>query len=446
MKDIRIELFNADSLNGSEPVFITEGAIDALSIIETGFQALALNSSTNTNLLINEIESRDQIPKLILFLDNDPAGKAAEEKLINYFTEHGITYDKTTAPAPYKDANDFLLADPQGLRQLLTTKTKEADMKPAETPNTTPQKDFTKTSIVNHLNNFISRTERTTVIPTGFDELDQILDGGLHEGLIILGAQSSLGKTTLAMQIALQAAKEGNEVLFYSLEQSTRELIAKLISCESEKQLTISEVRRIARDKEPSEEKIKTYETSADKLNKAKKLHIIEDKRSADAIGKDLIDRGASESKPLVIIDYLQMLKTGNGYQTDKQATDQNVTDLKHISNTHKIPILAISSLNRNSYGMDINEAAFKESGAIEYSSDLLLGLQFTDLEGIKKDADKVHDYEKLKEEIPRRVQLKIIKNRNGIASKRVNYDYHAAYNIFVKAKTPRKKDNNTTK
>jgi len=462
LKNARVQLFNGTALSGHDPVFITEGAIDALSVIESGFQALALNSSTNTNLLINEIENRERIPKLILFLDNDPAGKAAQDKLTNYFIETGLNFGIATPPEPYKDANDFLLADPQALKQFLNEAiTKEANMKPAETQKQQSQqaepKKLNETSIVNHLNNFKNRKEETTVIATGFPELDKYLDGGLHEGLIILGAQSSLGKTTLAMQIALQAAEKGNEVLFYSLEQSTRELIAKLISCESDKQLTISEVRRIASDKEHDKQKMTVYENAIDQLYKAENLHIIEDKRSFLDIKKDLIDRTASARKPLVIIDYLQMLKTGNGYQTDKQATDQNISDLKQISKTHGIPVLAISSLNRASYNADISEAAFKESGAIEYSSDLLLGLQYTALEHVKTDEDKkkynwaLFDENQKKgdetrEGHPREVQIKIIKNRNGMAGKRIYFDYYAAYNRFEKGKTPRKTNNNTSK
>jgi replicative DNA helicase len=88
--------------------------------------------------------------------------------------------------------------------------------------------------------------------------------------------------------------------------------------------------------------------------------------------------------------------------------------------------------LNRGNYETDISQAAFKESGGIEYSSDLLLGLQFQALDpAIKKQAFD-HDAEMAAN--PREVQLKIIKQRDGIAGARVNFKYHAAYNVFEEA------------
>ena len=70
-------------------------------------------------------------------------------------------------------------------------------------------------------------------ISTGFDALDGLLDGGLYPGLYFIGAISSLGKTTLALQIADNIAKAGHGVLIFSLEMSTSELMAKTISRES---------------------------------------------------------------------------------------------------------------------------------------------------------------------------------------------------------------------
>ena len=70
----------------------------------------------------------------------------------------------------------------------------------------------------------------TPFIPTGFKKLDSVLDGGLYEGLYIVGAISSLGKTTLITQITDQIAQSGTDVLIFSLEMARSELIAKSIS------------------------------------------------------------------------------------------------------------------------------------------------------------------------------------------------------------------------
>jgi replicative DNA helicase len=62
---------------------------------------------------------------------------------------------------------------------------------------------------------------------------------------------------------------------------------------------------------------------------------------------------------------------------SDKQNTDKAVFELKRLSRDFKIPIVGISSLNRENYNNKISMSAFKESGAIEYSSDVLISLQF---------------------------------------------------------------------
>ena len=78
--------------------------------------------------------------------------------------------------------------------------------------------------------NDIAKSKDTPVISTGFEILDDKLDGGLYPGLYVIGAISSLGKTTLVLQIADQIAKAGQDVLFFSLEMARNELMAKSIS------------------------------------------------------------------------------------------------------------------------------------------------------------------------------------------------------------------------
>jgi len=95
------------------------------------------------------------------------------------------------------------------------------------------------------------------------------------------------------------------------------------------------------------------------------------------------------------------------------------------ISKTYKVPVLAISNLNRDSYNHDITMTAFKESGGIEYSSDILIGMHWQSMEKNDKEVD--HEAEKAAD--PRKIQIKILKNRNGSAGGRINLDYKASIN-----------------
>ena len=95
-------------------------------------------------------------------------------------------------------------------------------------------KTYEKENVLNYLDEFnelIKDTKYNPPLSTGIDELDRALEGGFYKkNLVILGAISSLGKTTLALQIGDNVARNGTDVLIFSLEMSKEELIAKSLS------------------------------------------------------------------------------------------------------------------------------------------------------------------------------------------------------------------------
>ena len=128
---------------------------------------------------------------------------------------------------------------------------------------------------------------------------------------------------------------------------------------------------------------------------------------------------------PVVLIDYLQILAPADVRATDKQNTDKAVLELKRISTDFKIPVIGISSFNRENYKTAVNYASFKESGAIEYSSDVLIGLQ------LKGAGDKSFDVDAAKAKNPREIELVILKNRNGETGKKIAFKYYPMFNYF---------------
>ena len=82
--------------------------------------------------------------------------------------------------------------------------------------------------------------------------------------------------------------------------------------------------------------------------------------------------------------------------------------------------------LNRQSYDEPISMKAFKASGAVEYSSDVLIGLQLKGV-GLKN-----FNVDKAKQEDPRQVELVILKNRNGKSGDTITYNYYPAFNYFI--------------
>ena len=131
---------------------------------------------------------------------------------------------------------------------------------------------------------------------------------------------------------------------------------------------------------------------------------------------------------PVVIIDYLQILAPYSERATDKQNTDKAVMELKRISRDYKTPVIGISSFNRANYKEAVTMEAFKESGAIEYSSDVLIGLQ------LKGAGDKNFDANEAKRKDPREIELVILKNRNGRTGGKISFNFYPLFNYFREA------------
>lgn len=435
-------IFNVEAFTKNKPVFICEAPLDALSIIQVGGEAVALGG-TGTNKLLKYLEENPIENALILNFDNDNAGKKATETIKKELEE--LKINCTVAKYSYKqykqnkDANDLLISD----RKLFESEVKK-NIELAD-----PNEKHKNSNAFNLLKQFYKDIDpkKRIFIPTGFNELDKYLDGGLYAGLYILGAVSSLGKTTLALQIAENIAKGGKNVLIFSLEMGANELIAKSISRLTKNTETPKTSREIANgvctDKE-----IEIINTAIEEFNiYSKRLYIFEGigNIGAEEIKKE-IDRHIkiTGETPVILIDYLQILAPYELRATDKQNIDKSVLELKRISRDYKTPVIGISSFNRDNYNTAVSMTAFKESGALEYGSDVLLALQPSGMIQGTTDTDKKKNKEivdKCKSTNERNLELVILKNRNGVTHKKVELKYYAMFNCFEENKTETTKE-----
>jgi len=142
-------------------------------------------------------------------------------------------------------------------------------------------------------------------------------------------------------------------------------------------------------------------------------------------------------------VDYLQILAPYSEEYikaSDKQNTDKNVVELKRIGRDFKTTIIGISSFNRDNYTAPVNLSGFKESGAIEYSSDVLIGLQFLGMDYEEGETDKQRDkrIRELRKEQDAKgragqaqtIQLKVLKNRYGCKGD-VILSFYPMFNYF---------------
>lgn len=284
---------------------------------------------------------------------------------------------------------------------------------------------------------------------TGFDNLDQ--RQAFFPGFYVLGAVSSLGKTTFCHQMADQLAAQGEHVLYFSLEQTQFEMRSKSISRELywEYQRTQS---------------VPMYSSIAIRNGYAMANHPAELQARIDAYAQSVGDRMriiAPESPPniewvqcevedfikttgqtpVVIIDYLQIIQpsiVNKRPLEPRLSIDHIVQTLKSLQKRYNLTVLAISSLNRQNYITPIDYESFKESGGIEYTCDCLWGLQLAAIDEMDIFAKEGHIKEKrdavkkAKAENPRRIQLVCLKNRYGRANYTSNFEYYPQCDVFV--------------
>lgn len=454
----KVHIFNLEALNAADqPVFVVEGELDALSIIDAGGQALALGSVANWQRLAAFATDRPQVQPLILSLDNDEPGQKAENSLAEALQAAGISFYRQNIAAPYKDANEALQAD-RGAFAAAVNAAKEAAQAEAQAQADAQREELEHEAAAYSLQSFldnIAASASATYIPTGFEGLDSILDGGLFPGLYVVGAISSLGKTTFCLQIADQIAAAGQDVLIFSLEMARNELIAKSISRLTVLQdlqqngstsnakttrgiLTGSRYASYSRaEKELIKKAVSLYSETA--------RHIYITEGMGDVGVKEIRERvqrhvRITGRRPVVVIDYLQIIAPADIRATDKQNTDKAVLELKRLSRDMDIPVVGISSFNRDNYTQPVNLSSFKESGAIEYSSDVLIGLQYTGMDYQEGETDKNREKrirELLKQAAadaktgkPQHIHLKILKNRNGSKGE-ILLEFYPMFNYF---------------
>lgn len=437
MKEGGVELFNPRALYNEEerPVFIVEGEIDALSIVEVGGVAVGLGMARNHHKLLELLEKRPTRSTLILCLDDDKGkehntGAEAQEELragleklnISYIIGHSILMGAN-------DPNEALVKDRAGF----TAAVAEAEHQTAARPD----------NVADYLNRLmageIEKFKQGATRKTGFRNLDDKA-GGVYPGLYVLGAISSLGKTTFIHQMADQMAAAGEDVLYFSLEQSRLEMVSKSLSRLTAKKDVKTAVSSLAiRGGNLTPAVLDAVDLYAEMVGE--RMSVVEGNFNCTvAYITDYVTRymATTGTKPVVIIDYLQILQ-GEPRMSTKEVVDTNVTELKRLSRNKDIPVFLISSLNRANYMTPVDFESFKESGGIEYTADVIWGLQLTvlndqifDKEGkVKEKREKIRE---AKAANPREVELLCLKNRYGISSYSVSFTYYPQFDLFKEA------------
>ena len=200
---------------------------------------------------------------------------------------------------------------------------------------------------------------------TGIFDLDKLTCGLHNQELTIIGARPGMGKTTLTLQIAQEVAKKKN-VVFASLEMSQTQLIQKMIAKQS---IVNSYKMRLGTLEEGDWEKIANASIKLAELNLTinTKVRTIQD---IEVIAKRLKNK---DKLDLLIIDYIQLLKSQGKFNLREQEVAEISRRLKLLSLEINIPIIALCQLNRNANIGEPTLADLRESGSLEQDADNII-------------------------------------------------------------------------
>ncbi|MFA6898000.1 MAG: replicative DNA helicase [Candidatus Paceibacterota bacterium] len=210
-------------------------------------------------------------------------------------------------------------------------------------------------------------------VPTGFPGLDDKLAGLQKSDLIILAARPSMGKTSLALDIARQAAITHKiPVAIFSLEMSSQQLVDRMLAAESR-----VDAWKLRTGKLSMEQDFGKIRDSLASLSKAPIY--IDDQAGNNILKMRAIARRLKSEKGLglIVVDYLQLMVPTNSHKTDNLV--QQVTEisrsLKNLARELDVPVLALSQLSRavEARGGKPRLSDLRDSGSIEQDADVVL-------------------------------------------------------------------------
>jgi replicative DNA helicase len=364
--------FNLEALKSGRPVFITEGVIDALSIIEAGGQAVGLSGTDGMGAFLEALKDNSFSNCLLLAADNDKPGGKANSAWAEALDKIGIMYKIVDTAKLYggnKDANEALNADKEAFKARL----QEAEAHKAQLENPRGRSMLALEKALQ--NGDLKR------YPTHVEVIDDLFNGGLSKKkLIVLGGQTGSSKTAFVQWwIESQAMKNPKfTALLFNFEMDTETLMARSISRilhDNGQSVTFNEVC----DGHPQAQKgIELY-----KQKIGSRVEYYYGIRSKEAIVKIIRENVAYNAAngldtPFIVCDYLQIMPSKES--DERLAINASMEWLQDIAKDYNTVVIAITSMNRQTNN-DTNDKAnplngASGSGRIEYDADFFLTIE----------------------------------------------------------------------
>lgn len=418
-------IFNRQALYAQkvQEVFITEGAFDALSIAEAGAAAVALNSTSNADAFIKQLEKEKPAATLIICLDNDEGGGIATKTIIEGLQRLDIPHITADICGQYKDPNEALTKDRAGFIKSVMAAVAAVHK--------------------NYIDDFLEKIQTEAYKPyqTDLSFFDDLLNGGvIRQSLLLLMAAPGTGKTTLCQQISEAMAAHQKPVIYLNLEMSREQMLAKAISGRLAKRGKFYSALHIMQGYKWSEAEAAEIKEALQEYSRDIFPYL---QYNPDGVGGDLDNileylkavgeqaKAAGAAAPVVVVDYLHLISSRNGMET-QELIKQSVTGLKKYAIDYDTFVIGIVATNRisNSSGRITLESG-RDSSNIEYTADYQLSLNYYDIDNGKVSPNDPEKIAVLQQQEERQMIIRILKGRFVAPGRAAKVWFNAASNYF---------------
>ena len=261
-------------------------------------------------------------------------------------------------------------------------------------------------------------------VPTGFKDVDDLFHGFRGGDLVILAARPGVGKTSFALNLAVNAAKSGAAVAFFSLEMSAGQLVQRILCAEARVNLSKIRSGQIAEG---------DWGAIADASNTLSKLEIYIDDSpglsilEARAKARRELRHASGQGKGLIIVDYLQLMQPPQSRRDGNRAVEVGEISrgLKILGKEMDMPVIALSQLSRAVEMRGKKRpmlSDLRESGSIEQDADIVMFIDrsMDEMEAESEDRPDLGT-----------AQLIVAKHRNG-ATRDINLAFNPEYTRFM--------------
>ena len=360
-----IDINAIDKISFLEPQMFTDAVFGEIYVAMLKIREAKLDATLETILMeLHTDSNQDEVQSKVIECAREvytAQGIVTSAKLIwNEFRANRLT-----------DIVNRIRGDPREVDAEISTLLNE--LPKLQGDDNSVSKDLSQITEEN-MDKYFKETERPRV-DLGLHALDDIL-GGLEGGdLIIIGARPAVGKSAFASQITLHFADIGKKVGYFNLEMQEKQVYERFVSSKSG--IPITRIRRATRYLDADEER-RFHDANAYLLQR-KEVVVTTGSKKVSEIRNDCI----RQKYDVVIIDYLQLLKSDRSYGANRYAEVGAISHgVKAIAMELNIPVIGLCQLNRSSEGREDREPTMgelRESGDFEQDASVILLLWNSD-------------------------------------------------------------------